>query len=191
LHGVSPALCDALSQEDIVKLRLETVTNIATLATCVAIGVVLVQRHNAAEQRATPPTYAVGERIPDMPEVRFSSASRTLLLAASDDCRYCKDSAPFYKTVAMQLAESNRSNWVQLVLVTSDDRTKSERFRESSGLGHAKVVHLGSDGMRSLKVPGTPTLILVDNAGKVVRVWVGKLNADSEREVLAALAEKA
>jgi hypothetical protein len=38
-----------------------------------------------------------------------------------------------------------------------------------------------------IKVPGTPTLLLVDNQGKVLDVWVGKLDESRQREVLARL----
>ena len=39
----------------------------------------------------------------------------------------------------------------------------------------------------SIKVPGTPTVLHVDNNGKVLDVWVGKLDAGGERQVLKAL----
>ena len=39
----------------------------------------------------------------------------------------------------------------------------------------------------AIKVPGTPTLMLVDNTGKVLNVWVGKLDASLEKEVFEVL----
>ena len=38
-----------------------------------------------------------------------------------------------------------------------------------------------------IKVPGTPTLLLVDDQGKVLDVWVGKLDESREKQVLASL----
>ena len=38
---------------------------------------------------------------------------------------------------------------------------------------------------KALKVSGTPTLLLVDNNGIVQHVWIGKLTAAKEKEVLA------
>jgi hypothetical protein len=39
---------------------------------------------------------------------------------------------------------------------------------------------------RDLKVRATPTLILVDGSGTVRHVWVGKLGADREEEVVTS-----
>ena len=39
----------------------------------------------------------------------------------------------------------------------------------------------------AIKIPGTPTLLLVDNNGKVLNVWVGKLDDRHEKEVLKTL----
>jgi hypothetical protein len=38
----------------------------------------------------------------------------------------------------------------------------------------------------TLRVAGTPTLLLVDRAGRVTRTWVGKLRPDAENDVFAA-----
>jgi hypothetical protein len=39
----------------------------------------------------------------------------------------------------------------------------------------------------TIKVPGTPTLLLVDNNGKVLNVWVGKQDEKGEKEILEVL----
>jgi hypothetical protein len=36
----------------------------------------------------------------------------------------------------------------------------------------------------SLPIGGTPTILLVDSAGKVKKVWAGKLESESESELL-------
>jgi thioredoxin-related protein len=172
-----------------VKLSLDHLTNVATLLTCVAILFLFVQR-SQRESIIAPPTFEVGETIRDLPAVSFGSASRTLLLVASEDCRYCQESVPFYKTMAKQVADVDPLFSLQLLVVTADSQEESERFLISSGLDTAKIIRLAPDEMRALKVPGTPTLVLADHRGKVIGVWVGKLNTDREREVLAALAGK-
>jgi hypothetical protein len=40
-------------------------------------------------------------------------------------------------------------------------------------------------------VSGTPTLLIVNDAGIVTDIWVGKLQPDQEIKVLAALEKKA
>ena len=39
----------------------------------------------------------------------------------------------------------------------------------------------------TIKVSGTPTLLLVDNNGKVLDVWVGMLPEDRQQEVFEVL----
>ena len=173
-----------------MRLRLETATNVATIITCAAVVAVLADRWFTEPSERLPPTYEVGEAITDLPAVDFRAAERTLLLAASEDCRYCEASIPFYKTVASRLRSGSDAKSVQVVLITVDDQVRSERFVQSSDLGNAQVVRLTPDAMNALKVPGTPTLLLVDRFGKVVGAWVGKLNEEREREVLAAIVEK-
>jgi len=45
-----------------------------------------------------------------------------------------------------------------------------------------RQVSLGTIGVR-----GTPTILLVDGKGVVTKLWTGKLQAQAEDEVLAAL----
>jgi hypothetical protein len=44
--------------------------------------------------------------------------------------------------------------------------------------------------LNTLGVRGTPTLLLVNDAGVVTDVWTGKLQPDQEAQVLAALGKK-
>ena len=44
--------------------------------------------------------------------------------------------------------------------------------------------------LNTLGVRGTPTLLLVNDAGVVTDVWVGKLEPDQQTQVLAALENK-
>ena len=41
--------------------------------------------------------------------------------------------------------------------------------------------------LRDIGVEGTPTLLLVDESGKVIASWVGKLGPDQEAAVFARL----
>jgi len=50
------------------------------------------------------------------------------------------------------------------------------------GINDVRQVSMSEVGLR-----GTPTLILVDNSGKVANVWAGVLPVDKENEVLGQL----
>jgi hypothetical protein len=38
-----------------------------------------------------------------------------------------------------------------------------------------------------LKVSGTPTLLLLDSKGRVERAWIGQLNPQGEKELIATV----
>jgi hypothetical protein len=44
-----------------------------------------------------------------------------------------------------------------------------------------------SQPLDSLKVTGTPTLLLLDSNGRVARAWVGQLTPQGEEELIAAV----
>ena len=44
-------------------------------------------------------------------------------------------------------------------------------------------------GLDALKVPGTPTVLLLDSSGRVEREWVGELPPSGEKDVMSAAAE--
>lgn len=165
-----------------MKHRLETATNIATIAACVAVIGVLAQRWLSGPNTVHPPAYEVGDTISELPEAAFRDSPRTMLLVASEDCRFCQESLPLYNTIASQLVAS-----VRVVLVTSDEPAKADRFIKSSGFREAKIVRLSAARMRSLKIPGTPTVILADSSGVVENIWLGRLNGDRERELISTL----
>jgi len=47
------------------------------------------------------------------------------------------------------------------------------------------VVDVQHAELASLKIAGTPTLLLVDRGGVVKNVWVGQLNDQSEADVMS------
>lgn len=56
------------------------------------------------------------------------------------------------------------------------------------GLSIGAVVRLSETGLR---ISGTPTLILADRDGIVVKVWQGKLDGDAEDAVMKSAAQLA
>jgi hypothetical protein len=168
-------------------LSLDRVTNIATLVTCLAIGVVVFQSHAGQGQQGAPVTYSPGERVAGLQEINFASAEHTLMLVVRRDCEYCEESVPFYRSIVSEVTKRSPGIAVQLVVVTSDDRETAMDFLRTNQIAISTVMPISGVKMRALKVPGTPTLILTDRAGVVEQVWIGKLTAAGEREVLRKL----
>jgi hypothetical protein len=165
--------------------RLETITNIATLATCVLIAVFLLQSRGARTQNERPMMPTVGQRVGSLPDVKFQAARKTLLIAIREGCRYCEESTSFYKSLVAQVAAAGQD--VQLVVVTPDNAIATSAYLRAKDIVIPTVVTVTPAQMQALKLPGTPALILTNQQGSVEAVWLGKLNESQEREVFKKL----
>jgi len=54
--------------------------------------------------------------------------------------------------------------------------------------GTARIPNYRS--LADVNVSGTPTLLLIDQTGHVLRVWVGKLDENRERDVMQQAFER-
>jgi thioredoxin-related protein len=114
----------------------------------------------------------------DLAGVDWAKNGRTLLLAVSDKCHFCSESAPFYQRLVKQ-----RGN-VKLLAILPQPVDEGKKYLDSLSVSVDEIrqAPLGPIGIR-----GTPTLVLVDNHGAAIQSWRGKLTADKEAEVLASV----
>jgi thioredoxin-related protein len=105
----------------------------------------------------------------------------TLLVAVREGCHFCEASAPFYKQLAEAAAKHPKT---RLVAALPEAADKGRPFLEK--LIGAHVEDVREADFDALKVRYTPTVLLVDHAGKVKNVWVGRLHEDQEAQVLKA-----
>lgn len=96
------------------------------------------------------------------------------------DCRFCTESAPFYR----DLASAAPSKALRLLAVLPQDESVARDYLKSIDVQIEEVRQLS---LSSLNVRGTPTLILVNSTGTVIKSWVGKLPDDKQKEVLDML----
>jgi hypothetical protein len=59
---------------------------------------------------------------------------------------------------------------------------QGKKYLDTLGVPVVDVQHAE---LASLKIAGTPTLLLVDRGGVVKNVWVGQLNDQSEADVMS------
>ncbi|MBV9927220.1 MAG: hypothetical protein JOZ96_19540 [Acidobacteria bacterium] len=160
-----------------LKQHVEFLANVAIIVVAVALCALLVNQYlfaGAATQAARP---AVGAKI-DLPGVDLSAQDKTLLLVLQKGCHYCSESAPFYQRLARAAADR-----VKLVAVLPQAVEEGRGYLDELGVP-ALEVRQAKPG--ALDVGGTPTLIMVSR-GTVTDVWVGKLDAAEESQVLSKL----
>ena len=164
--------------------RVELAANIAIIIVAVVLAVTLGRRLLAPTAAPGQPgqqasRIAKGERL-TLPDVDWAGNKRTLVLALSNTCHFCTESADFYRKVVQE----HRGKGVQLLAVLPQPEDDARRYLSSLGV---EVDGVKQSPLSSIPVSGTPTLILVNGEGAVEEVWVGKLPPEQEREVLARL----
>ena len=174
--------------------RIDTASNITTIVVAALLGAVLIKVYfvpvsapqglpGAAGLSQRPAVQAqalVGTSLKGrVPGVDWSKNGRTLVLAISIQCHFCTESAPFYRKLQAQVGKV-----VKMVAVLPQPVEAAEQYLKGEGVrvDLVKQLQLGDVGVR-----GTPTMLLVNNAGVVTRVWNGKLRPEDEERVLSTL----
>ena len=159
--------------------RLETIANIAVIVAALVL-VVFVGRQEWERHRAarTPAERLVGTRV-QLPGIQFGGQNKTLVIAISANCHFCRDSEPFYKQLVAQT-----QGRLQVVAVLPQPQTEAENYVHNA---IAPSVHVVSSQLNAIGVIGTPTLLLVDGSGKVRKAWVGFLDAAGRQQMQAQL----
>lgn len=110
--------------------------------------------------------------------VDWKKNGQTLILALSDKCHFCTESAPFYQRLVKQRGKTS------LVAVLPQPVDQGRKYLEGLGVAidDVRQVSFPAVGLR-----GTPTLILADNNGVAIESWMGKLPPNREEDLLERL----
>jgi hypothetical protein len=163
-----------------MKKKLETAANLATLLVALLLAYVLIDRFVVHKTPAAPPSIRAGDKVP-LTDVDWRGNGRTLIVVLQKGCHFCSESAPFYQKLTREAVQSGK---VHVMAVLPQPTREAMDYLSELGIPITDVrqVKLGE-----VKVRGTPTLLLVGNTGVVEKVWIGKLPADKESEVLHTL----
>lgn len=163
--------------------KIELAANILIVIFALLIIGVLVQRYfisspaaKNSSQRIQP---TIGKKV-SLPDTNFSEKSKTLILALQSNCRFCTESAPFYKRLVEEAKDKN----IKFVAVFPAEVEDSIRYLNELAINGFEVKQAP---ISVLDASGTPTLILTNDKGEVTNFWVGKLPADMEMEVINQL----
>ncbi|MFC6644547.1 peroxiredoxin family protein [Granulicella cerasi] len=121
-------------------------------------------------------------KVIHQPGMALGSGHKNLLLVVSTQCHFCQASLPFYK----RLAPAATSAGVHTVAFLPDDANTAGAFLENGGI---KVDAVQSIQPSDIGVHATPTIILTDDTGKVIKDWDGQLSSARESEVLTEVAK--
>jgi thiol-disulfide isomerase/thioredoxin len=163
--------------------KVEFVANVAIIAVAILLTVVLLRnyvlRRPAAPLTAAASGIQIGTKL-SLPNFDWSTNRQTLVMALSTECHFCTESMPFYRTLVA--AAPNKT--IKLVAVFPQEQSVAREYLKKMNVQIDDVRQLPLD---SVNVRGTPTLILVNGGGEVIKSWVGKLPDTGEKELLSAL----
>ncbi len=115
-----------------------------------------------------------------LPFLNSIHGAQSLVLVLQKDCTFCKHSVPFYR----HLADELKSKHTNLYFVLPSNLHESKNYLRENQLPTDNVIQ---QPLEAISVPGTPTLILANQEGRIRAVWVGQLTSGQEQEVEKAL----
>jgi len=126
---------------------------------------------------------AVGSSV-SLPNVNWEQNKRTLVIAIQTSCQFCESSLAFYQEL---IRSNNTAKKLQIFMVFPESLSEARQYLREHSLDGIQVRQAE---MSRLRIPGTPTLLLVNESGRLEAGWFGKLSAAKEMEVLAKLSLK-
>ena len=166
------------------RLTLDAAVNVLLALTCV----VVLAKYGYEWWLAThlrPSTamhaFRPGERIPGLSGTTRND--RNLVIFASSACHFCTDSMPFYQGLSKQAHDAG----LRLIAVGTEPRDVLANYFRSHSVTPDDVL---SASPETTHVVATPTIAIVDKAGIVLHSWVGRLSAEAEGQVRAAVAAR-
>lgn len=161
-------------------------TIIVVMVAAGLLGTAVFLRGAKAARKAKPAAIQhdiwVGDVLPALPGYSWGEHNHSLVLAMRVDCPHCRASAPLYRQVQSLVADS--AGRVGVIAIFPNAKDKVQTFLQQFNLD---LLALSDISLERLSVSGTPTLVLVDSRGTALRVWVGELDPDEQRELFTQL----
>lgn len=162
-----------------VSKKIEFAANVAIIVVACLLATVLVKNYlvtRHTEQARKSQSEPLKNPTVSGLDIDWRQSKQTLLLAVSSTCHFCTESAPFYKQLAR---ERGRTRLIALLPQPIDE---GKRYLEGLGV---TVDEIRQTPLSSINVDGTPTLMLVDRDGVVIKTWVGRLAEEQQADVLS------
>ena len=150
-----------------VRANLELGAQIVIAVAVLAVAGVVVKRYLFPREvnPASLPRITMGERL-NVPNVDWEQNKKSLVFFLMKDCKYCKYSAPFYR----QLIEDASKRDVKWLAILPNSVEEGRKYVRSLEL---PIENVQTGSLSSYKIPGTPSVLFVDNQGIVKSVSIG------------------
>ena len=161
--------------------RVTTVAMVGAFASCVGMFSLSVY-DRVMRTTTTEASLRIGDRLGDLAGITFASRDHTLLVALRSSCHFCSESLPLYRQV---VATRDAGRWpLRIAAVCMEPLSECMEYLRRNSLTVDQIVEADR---HSLRVTGTPTVLLVNKSGRIDRIWVGHLSPSKETELLTTL----
>ena len=160
--------------------KLELAANIGIVITAILVAI-LFARNYTHKQTDSQHVIALNTKFA-LKNVDWQSNEKNLVFAVSTTCHYCTESAGFYR----KLVEECKQQHVHTIAVLPQSPAEAQAYLSGEGV---TVDEIRQSDLPTLEVNGTPTLLLIDHAGLVKHVWMGKLPSAKESDVVSTLGQ--
>lgn len=161
---------------------LDRTSTILTIAAALALLYFVAAQHwsppTTRDPDVRPTPLTKGDLLP-LPAIQASRSRYSVVLVLSSQCTFCVDSVPFYR----QLIEGRPPDVPVVGIFATPPGGGPDFVREHElRLDAVLETPLGEVGVR-----GTPTVLILDRESRVQGVWVGRLAAPVEEQVMTTL----
>lgn len=174
------------STETNLRVRFEEYTSIASGLAIVLVFVViaglLAQGYVRRSWQERQLQAAQEVAVASIPSINLGDYQKTLVLLVNVDCGFCSRSLPFYQRVIEATAVNGNKTQIVALFPNAESEVSTYIARNRLTCRYLHRVDFSKFG-----IVGTPTVLLADKDGKIVRSWEGQLPTDQEDEVLQAI----
>ena len=113
--------------------------------------------------------------------INWADSDRTVLVALGKECKYCSESAEFYRRLAAGITSQTKT---RLIAVFSEKESEAEAYLKQL---EVPIKELRYVSLSSLGIKSVPTLAILDRNGVVTDMWAGKLSPLKEKALMSKL----
>jgi thioredoxin-related protein len=164
-----------------VNQKIELLTNVLIIVVAVLLIGILAQKYflSSSLGLSSSKSLTIGNKV-SLPDVDWSKSNKNVLLVLQRGCRFCTESAEFYKNLIQQTQGKN----VNIIAVLPQNKVEAEEYLKSLGISGIEIRQSQLD---LFQVSGTPTIIIANDKGEISNFWEGQLLPAQEIEVINQL----
>lgn len=156
------------------------ILNIAILVVAIVLSIFLVKKFFFKPPQNPDYRLATDARL-SIHGINWADSERTVLVALGKECKYCTESADFYRRLAAGIASQTDT---RLIAVFSEKESEAEAYLKQLDVPIRDVRYVS---LSPLGIKSVPTVAILDRSGVVTDMWVGKLSPLKQSDLMSKL----